>query len=387
MRDKLIKALGCLFLLGCALVLALGFARSFFFPEEINEYENRYAERVSPFTLSGYAEGSFQDSVEAALADQLPLSSTLKRGFNRVSSRLTLGLVRRLLRAVPDRYLYLGNVSLFGPEANLVYLSYPADRYREAFEAKAANINAAADERFYLYYIEKDTDVNFQTGEKNGAYAFLRERLTLPPEHVACYEIRDFADFESKFYKTDHHWNCDGSYLAYTELLTLLGVEEEPLPKGERFLVNGSFSGSKAIGPYAAAFREPLYAYRFDFPPMEITVEGSPAADYGHQNAAGDAGTNYGYYYGGDCGSVVFRTGREDREKLLVLGESYDNALLKLLASHFNETHAVDLRYYEHTMGEPFRLWDYMEAHRIDKVLLIGNIDYYIMDTFMLEAP
>ena len=38
-------------------------------------------------------------------------------------------------------------------------------------------------------------------------------------------------------------------------------------------------------------------------------------------------------------------------------------------------------------MGEPFRLWDYMAAHGIDKVLLIGNIDYYIMDTFMLEAP
>ena len=37
-------------------------------------------------------------------------------------------------------------------------------------------------------------------------------------------------------------------------------------------------------------------------------------------------------------------------------------------------------------MGEPFSFSDYVESHGITQVLLIGNIDYYLMDEFRLEG-
>jgi len=44
----------------------------------------------------------------------------------------------------------------------------------------------------------------------------------------------------------------------------------------------------------------------------------------------------------------------------------------------------VDLRYYEPHMGEAFDFSAYTAEHAIDTVLLIGNIDYYVMSEFML---
>lgn len=117
-------------------------------------------------------------------------------------------------------------------------------------------------------------------------------------------------------------------------------------------------------------------------------MNGIPGS-YGNQEGF-FAGTgdepSYGGFYGWDAGEVTFSTGRADRENLLILGESYDNAVVRLLSTHFNRTYAVDLRYYEAYMGEPFSFSDYVEAHGITQVLLIGNIDYYLMDEFRLEG-
>ena len=69
----------------------------------------------------------------------------------------------------------------------------------------------------------------------------------------------------------------------------------------------------------------------------------------------------------------------------MVIGESYDNAILKLLASHFEKTFSIDLRNYERTFGSKFQFSQYVKDNNVDKVLLIGNIDYFTMDEFMLE--
>ena len=49
--------------------LLLGLARTVFFPKEINYYENRYANRAALPTPGSYADGTFQDQLEAALGD------------------------------------------------------------------------------------------------------------------------------------------------------------------------------------------------------------------------------------------------------------------------------------------------------------------------------
>jgi len=383
------KVINALFVGGIALVLLAGLARTVFFPKEINSYENRYAEQLAPLTLEGWMDGSFQSAADAALSDQVQLAQYCKKLFNLTSSHYLKAAADPILPYCQGQYVGFPGALLFDG-----YLTYPCRKLSDLtqrLDAKADNYNQyfAAHQPldFYVYYIEKDTDVNFQTGERVGASDYILGKLELPGTQIGCFRISGFDEFRRYFYRTDHHWNLDGSYRGYTELLKLLGVSDAPLaPVGEAVEL-GTFSGSKATG-MASAFSEPFRAYRFDFPDMEMTVNGTPGG-YGAQEAFldGQGGQpSYGGFYGGDSGEAVFSTGRADRENLLVLGESYDNAVLRLLATHFNNTYAVDLRYYEVYMGEKFSFSDYVKERDITQVLLIGNIDYFLMDEFRLEG-
>ena len=65
-------------------------------------------------------------------------------------------------------------------------------------------------------YVSLYTDINFTTNEKTDIYDYLKENIHT--DKIYKYEINSFEEFKDKFYKTDHHWNYKGSYLAYTEL-------------------------------------------------------------------------------------------------------------------------------------------------------------------------
>lgn len=383
------KAMNTVFVGGIALLLLAGLARTVLFPKEVNTYENRYAEKINPLTLEGWLEGSFQDSVDKALADQVQLAQVYKRVYNFTASRYLKAAADPLLPLCYGRYVNYVDTLLFNG-----YITYPPrvlSDMTERLEAKVNNYNeyfaAHPELDFYVYYIEKDTDVNFETGEKVPACEYLFDRLDLPQDRLGCYTVDDFGEFSLRFYRTDHHWNEWGSYRGYAELLDLLGVEDAPLNSTGDSVDLGTFSGSKATGA-AAAFSETFYAFPMEFPEMDITVNGAPG-DYGNREAffAGEGGEpSYGGFYGWDAGEVTFSTGRANRENLLILGESYDNAVIKMLATHFNHTYAVDLRYYEAYMGKAFSFSDYVEERGITQVLLIGNIDYYLMDEFRLEG-
>ena len=252
---------------------------------------------------------------------------------------------------------------------------------------KAENLNAAfaahSDIEFYVYYIEKDTDINFVTGEKLGASQFIFSKLNLDDAHKSIYEINSFEEFDERFYDTDHHWNYIGSYEGYKEVLSLIS-DDEPLKPTGVFHSGLRFAGSKAMA-LGKLFTDEMSIYRFNYPPMTIQVNRNES-DYGHQKEllSGELdAVSYGAVYGDDEPEVIFDTGK-DGDNILIIGESYDNAILKLIAGHFAKTYSIDLRNYEVTFGEKFDFNEYVRQHDITKVLLIGNVDYFLMREFMI---
>lgn len=366
-------------------VLALGGACAYLFPREMNTYENRYAVQLPILTAASYGSGQFQDQLEDALADQLPKASALKKLYHLGTRGYVYALLSPLSEANSDSYFDYFGVWLADGN-RLVYAPMALTDVQERLDARIAQIEYAVsriDAEFYLYYIEKDTDLNFETGERLGAYEYLASRLDLPMDNFA---VDTPEDFFRDFYVTDHHWNYLGSDRAYVELTKLLDCGK-PMEPMEAVTLDQTITGSKAAACGAQQLTEPFCAYRYDFPPMTVTLDDMTTADYGNQeaflNGSGDL-LSYSAFYGGDNGEVILDTG-SGGENLLILGESYDNAVLKLLAAHFGRTHAVDLRYYEPLMGEPFDLAAYVQTHDIDRVLLMGNIDYFTMNDFALE--
>ena len=121
---------------------------------------------------------------------------------------------------------------------------------------------------------------------------------------------------------------------------------------------------------------------------MTVTINDEPAEDYGMQDAylnEEPGYITYGDFYGNDYAKIVIDMNNAEKENILIIGESYDNAILKLLATHFNETHSIDLRHYSTTFGERFSFSKYVEENDIDKVLIIGNGEFFGLSMFCLE--
>lgn len=373
-----------------ALFIMAGLARTIIFPKDVNYYENRYSKKILAPTAKNILDSTFQNSIEEALADQIPFAQRFKKFYNDVTSGFSSFWITPILNENDDVYInYKSGIKIFG--GYYVYGAYELESVKSGFQTKAQNYNAIfkkyPDIEFYVYYIERDVDLDLESGEKVNMDEYLFSLLDLDASRKRSFEIDSFEEFAEYFYKTDHHWKHKGSYVAYKDVAKFLGCEGEFVKAGKEVLISKEFAGSKASTAGSNMITEPFYAYEYEFPTFKsITGE---LGEYGKQqeilSMAPVSSISYGEYYGSDDGEVIFDTGKENLDNILVIGESFDNAILKLLATHFNKTHSIDLRTYEHYQGSKFDFEKYVEEKNIDKVLFIGNVNFYDLSTFVLE--
>ena len=378
MLKKLVKI--C-FVAGIVLALLLSLAQAVFLPTDITQFEVRTAERLPRFSAGSFLEGEFQEDMEKGLADQVSFSSYLKRLYIEIFSGVNR-LFDPVVSRIPDRYIDYWKLCLYNGQ--LVYPPEQMGEYEDGCSRMAEEYNgyisALPEVDFYLYYVDKDLDINFETGEKSQVYEYVTGLLDISEERRGRFSVDSFDEYREKYYFSDHHWNYLGSYEGYTDLVSLLETGEEPLQPVETVQLQGEFFGTKSVNVGTTGFSDRPLAYRFDFPEMEISVSGTVIGNYGAQEeilAGYPLTPAYSTFYGDDLGVVTFDTGREDRENLLIISESYDNAVLKLLAGHFRQLHSVDLRYYIYQTGEEFSLSDYVREHDINKVLLMGASEFF----------
>ncbi len=373
-------------------VLLAGLVKTLVFPKDINYYENRYATKVKPLSISSYIDSSFQNSFNDALTDQVHFAQTIKKVYNTCSTMILKNSLSGILNHNKNKYISFMKLRIFGSDY-ITYGTRNLAKMTDALDIKTDNIKQNIkkfdDVDFYLYYIEKDTDINFETNKKVLAYEYIVDHIGMSDNRIAKFSIDSFDDFRKYFYKTDHHWKHTGSYEGYTQVMKLLGHTDVLKPVDE-IPLSSTFSGSKASSSAATnVFNENFTAYKFNYPKMSIKINRRPVNDFGKQDAYfanKPDSISYGDFYGGDDGEIIFDTSQSNKENILILGESYDNAILKLVSSHFNKTYSVDLRNYKAQIGEDFRLSQYIKKNNISKVLLIGNIDYFTMKEFLLEG-
>ena len=361
----------------------------------------------------------WQRKFNEASADQLPFALDTKKKFFWLRNGVLYEAQKRMYNFT-DYYVHFRNgIYLYGDEDGpyLLYMLKTLDEEaQEHMQAMAKQINNAAlrhaDKDFYVYYIERDLDLRYDTKWHAGNYEFVRKNLTIPNDHIACFRIKDFNDHKRYLYLTDHHWQYLGSYKGYKEVFHLLNLDKEGETLNKPITPNSSYGVSddcppKLVEGYKPVlisrlyhdskcratgtsdkFYDKFYVYTFDYVPMRIIINGEKG-EYGNQgeflknkDIALEFNLKYGTFYGGDEGEIIFDTGRKDRPNILVFGDSFDNAILKLLAGHFNKTYSIDLRHYKDCLGKPFSIDEYMKMHKIDKVLFIGNYDLFSQEPF-----
>lgn len=194
------------------------------------------------------------------------------------------------------------------------------------------------------------------------------------------------ADEKPIYYRTDHHWTSYGAYLAYAAYAEQMGWA--PLPESEfrietvtsdflgSYHTRSQFSGLKpdSIQVYKPLNEASTQMYVAD---SEETFDSMYDASYLEKK------DKYSYFQGGVHALMTLTTNIDpayaDKEKLLVIKDSYAHSMLPFLTQHVSEIHVIDIRYYNGSIA------DYMEQNGIEDVLLLFNTSTFITERNMLK--
>lgn len=188
---------------------------------------------------------------------------------------------------------------------------------------------------------------------------------------------------EPIFFRTDHHWAPLGAYYAAADFAKKAGVPYLPLSSYEpdtihRF-VGTMYGYSKDISvknapedfiyyrPRGVDYHTTYIVYNLD-EDFHITSETKPFSSTYFKKYHDGASGAYCTFMGGDQATVKVETSVNNHRRLIILKDSYGNAVPSFLFGSFEEIHVVDFRYFTRNIV------DYVRDNGITDMLFVHNI-------------
>lgn len=215
-------------------------------------------------------------------------------------------------------------------------------------------------------------------------------RLSADVLAVDIYDTLQAHASEPIYSRTDHHWAPLGAYYAAKHFALVGGLDFKDLtayePRTIRNYVGSmyTFSRDKAVkdAPEDFVYYVPRDS---DFTATHITYkrqskkvgrrrwkrfltasEPEPFSFFRpYEDGDGNA---YCTFMGGDTNTTSITTAIRNNRRLLILKDSYGNALPPYLFSSFEEIHIVDCRYFLQNMV------DFVNSHAITDILFANNL-------------
>ena len=380
-----------LFLIVFALIIVFG-SLTFFRPQkEKSNLENRLLTKFPSLTISNYLDGSFQDDIENAFTDQFWGSGTIKKHYNGLFD--LSNIINKHKDICSNNYYNIGQRGIYNCEDYMVlYKPYLEEDYvTQPIETikSISIINSLADT--YYYFINTSRVYDFKKDDYIFVFKDLFKENMTGNYHYSEFVFNDYEDYKNYFYKTDHHWNHKGSYKGYTEIMNMFNIKNIIKPIEEVTFKGLYFYGSHATISRKYDIHEDLTVYRFNIPSYVSYINGEEK-NYGKEDKFFNNEFNekkhsglYGEFYGGDHAEVIFDFHNKNKDNLLIIGNSYTNAVNKLIASHFNKTYVIDFRHYEEKMGQEFDAEKYIKDNNINKVLVLSDLSFYLAEDFELD--
>lgn len=153
------------------------------------------------------------------------------------------------------------------------------------------------------------------------------------------------------YFRTDHHWTALGAYYAYEALMETMGLEATRLLDYEATELP-SYLGSAYAATLNTALRNNPDTITIYMPlaDHEYSIYWSAAeaipADVVELELPDDGRSGYSVFMGGDFPLAVIETDVNNGNRLLIIKDSYANALIPFLIPHFEHISIVDPRHY-----------------------------------------
>ena len=182
---------------------------------------------------------------------------------------------------------------------------------------------------------------------------------------------------EPIFYRTDHHWTSLGAFYGANALLEVLGRESLKQESFTPEIASTSFNGTL----YSKSGIHWLTPDTMEFWVKEdgLTVTswrtGSPEPSILYDRSYLTEKDKYASFLGGNQPLCVIRNeNARDGSKLLLIRDSYSDALAPFLAQSFAEVHLLDPRYYRMPPAQ------YAAENGIDAICVVYSIPNFITD-------
>ncbi len=330
-----------------------------------SEAENRRLEQAPKLSTSQLMDGRFTANYEKYVSDQFPLrdfwigvkSNGEKALGKKENNGVYLGKDGYLMEKFkkPSEKIFKSKVddinSLVSNMLNANKYFILAPNSMKILEDKLPPYAPNADELIYIDRVKSsiDNDIKFVD------------------IYDALYSHKD----EYIYYKTDHHWTTRGAYLAYERFMEYIG---EGPHKEDYFNIEkvtddfyGSLyskSGFRKLTPDSIELYIPKQDEGIK---VEYVDERKDSNSIYNMDSLNEK-DKYTVFLGGNYPLIKISTNIDNKEKLLIIKDSYANSFIPFLTGHFSEIYVVDPRYYDED------LTTLMKDKSIDNILIIYNV-------------
>ena len=330
--------------------------------ERSSYYENRALAQKPAFSWESFLSGDYFQQWETYFTDHVAFRSYLLK----LQTILQLDLLRQpvVSGVMTDSDVLLGIHSY--DEWDTDYLTLSAQTCAQGIGRWA---EAAAEYGGQLYYAGLPEQTAYFVDHYPGYWSsrqWLYESTEAAMETAFAQAGIPYLSFYSRFrelgcpnalyFASDHHYTVQGALLVSQELLCAVNRRQGLslyVPRQEDLTFTtlpNPFLGSRNRKLFCrrpmgdaltiAAYREDIPFRRFDGgQEVEASLFSLPDSE--------TETVLYTVFMGGDKAETLVDTHREDLPSVLVIGESYTNALETLLYASFDEMRSIDPRYYE----------------------------------------
>ena len=182
-----------------------------------------------------------------------------------------------------------------------------------------------------------DTESRIQT-----AFSYMGSNVK---KVACCHDLLLHRD-EFVYFRTDHHWTALGAYHAYRSFCRAKGISRIKLTDRREVKFSGFLGSAWSISGKDPDLlpKENVYAY-YPIGDVEMVIydeNGNPRTRPVISNVA-----SYMCFAGGDNPLTVFTNSSVSSGTLIIIKESFGNALLPFLCDHYHRIYEIDYRYWK----------------------------------------
>ena len=244
-----------------------------------------------------------------------------------------------------------------GSPAMSKHFAKMVSEYAEQLRGEARVFSAVAPLSSAFIPVEKYK--NYNTQNKNTLKA-IGSSLSNGAIFCDLFEEMNKHAGEKMYFSTDHHWKPIGAYYAYAAFCKAAGFEPVPVNKMEK-RTKYNFLGSLYQHTLDPSVRNNPDTMEYYIPKvMTNAVRFTP---YGYSKTSkssvfahsASGGNTYSTFISGDAPMMRINTNVKNGKKAIVIKNSYGNAFVVYLISHYEEIWVVDFRYSKQNIIETIR--------------------------------